>query len=141
MPWRKLDRRKERLVVARLFFELGRVFHEAIYGDSKPFGASIDGIMVCCCVAIGHAEGRVMNATKISHYLDMPRTTVLRKLEELMDVGILERTGSYYHISPGRYADTIQYLERSEHIIAAASKALPDPVQSRVSSETDTARA
>jgi hypothetical protein len=58
-------------------------------GDRQNFAATIDGLFVKFVVPIEQAEGRPMSAGKITSYLDMPRTTVLRRLQELCDLKVI----------------------------------------------------
>jgi len=59
-------------------------------------------LIVYGAVLIGHAEGRPMNASKLSHYLGVPRTTVLRKLDELIAKNMVERRENFYFVSEHR---------------------------------------
>lgn len=120
MPYRKLAHRKERLRVYRLTLELTKIMHYSIY-DGMNFGATVDGLFVGCCVGIGHAESRPMTATKIAHYLNMSRTTVLRKLDELIELGAIERIGHYYVVSERRMG-RVDWLNRSNVTIASFAK-------------------
>jgi hypothetical protein len=123
MAYKKLVMRRDRLRINRLMLDLARCFYDIGYGENN-FGGIIDNMFVGACVAIGHAEGRPMNATKVAHYLDMPRTTVLRKLEELVELGLLERTGTYYYISEQRMNAGADRLLRANQLIIAAYKDL-----------------
>jgi hypothetical protein len=87
---------------ARLLLDIGRIWHEAIYRDTSNFGASLGGLFVYAAVVLGHAEGRYMTATKISLFLDIPRTTVLRRLDELIDLDWVVKKNSLYYVSPTR---------------------------------------
>lgn len=120
MPYKKLALREDRLRPARLLLELARIFNEATYGDS-PLGTSLDGLFVLSCVLIGHAENRVMNVSKLAHYLGMTRQTVTRRLNELLKIGIVERTGQYYYISEERNEQPRSlHLRRANNLILAA---------------------
>jgi DNA-binding IclR family transcriptional regulator len=45
-------------------------------------------------------EGRPFNASNISDYLGIPRTTVIRKLRWLMQEGSIEQKGRTYYVAP-----------------------------------------
>ncbi len=64
------------------------------------------GVLVGCAVCIGHTEDRPMSATKISHFLGVPRTTVIRKLERLIRLDIISRRGHTFVIAPARRGRT-----------------------------------
>jgi DNA-binding IclR family transcriptional regulator len=87
------------------------------------FGSTIDGLFVSACVVMGHAENRPMTATKIAHYLRMPRTTVLRKLDELEKLNMIERRGTVFVI-PAKRGSTSSHVERSVKLIKRYTKIL-----------------
>jgi hypothetical protein len=60
-------------------------------GDRQNLAATIDGLFVKFVI---QAEGRPMSAGKITSYLDMPRTTVLRRLQELCDLKVIIYKGA-----------------------------------------------
>lgn len=122
MPYRKLSYRHDRLRNSRLLLDLARVFNESIYGD-RPLGASLDGVFIAACIAIGHAENRLMNTSKLAHYLGMSRQTVSRRVDELIKLGVIERAGTYFYISPQRYEQT-RLLLRANSLVASACRDL-----------------
>ena len=120
MPWKKLPQRKARRRIYSLALELARVMQVETF-DGLSFGATIDAVFVACCVGLGHAEDRPMTATKISHYLNMPRTTVLRKLDELMQMGVGSRAGYHYLISEEHQAHS-EWIARCNVAIISYAK-------------------
>jgi len=112
-----------RLHVARLLVELGKLLQESVYGSQANFGSTIDGLFVSACVLIGHAENRPMSASKIAHYLRMPRTTVLRKLDELEKLNMIERRGTVFVI-PAKRSSSSDHIERSVKLIKRYAKIL-----------------
>lgn len=146
MPWRKLVRRDDRLRISRLTLDLVRAMHSSLYDGRAHLGTKVDTLFVACCVGIGHAENRPMTAAKISHFLDMPRTTVLRKLDELMDIGAVERSGNNYYIAPARQ-DVVDHIGRANVAIVSTAKEImaaeqaikerPQPANTRAMSEMD----
>jgi CRP-like cAMP-binding protein len=120
MPWRKLAHRRERARVYKLMLEMARVMQESAF-DGLSFGSTIDAVFVGCCVGLGHAEDRPMTATKISHYLNMPRTTVLRKLDELIAVNAVKRVGNFYLVADERHS-RVQWLARCNVAIVSYAK-------------------
>ena len=51
-------------------------------------------------ITLGHLEGRPFNASNLSEYLDIPRTTVIRKLRWLIAEGFIEQKGHTYYLAP-----------------------------------------
>lgn len=121
MPYQKLQRRQERLRNARLLLDLARVFSDGIYGEQR-LGASLDGVFVMACVAIGHAENRLMTISKLALYLGMTRQTVMRRLNELIQIGAVERAGQYYYVAPQLTERIDRHILRANHIIEAACR-------------------
>jgi CRP-like cAMP-binding protein len=119
---RIIPRRAERLAIAKLLLELARAFHNKTYKGpgGKPFGAEIDIIFVGACVAIGDLERRPMNASDIASYIDMPRATVQRKLDQLVRRGIITRVGNKYWMSPFAIENGDAFVERANRVIAKA---------------------
>lgn len=94
--------RDERLFVARFVIGLNRELYRSLFPARADFAGRLDALMVACAVTIGHAEGRPMGATKIAAYLELPRTTVLRRLAELIAAGAIARDGTRYVVSASR---------------------------------------
>lgn len=123
MPYQKLARRSERLRNARLALDLARVVNDSIYGN-QPFGHHMDGVFILMCVVIGHAENRLMNVSKIAHYLGMTRQTVTRRLEELIALQVIERGGQYYYIDQRFTERGDFFLSRANNLIEATCREL-----------------
>ena len=57
--------------------------------------------LICCCVALGSLENKPFSVTKIAAYMHMPRNTVTRRLERLVQHwGVIERRGKSYYLRP-----------------------------------------
>jgi hypothetical protein len=85
----------------RLFVELSREMRAGVFArNRRPDWGGYTSVLVTCAVGIGHADGRAMNATKISHFLDVPRTTVLRNLRRLIELKIVIKRGLLYLLDP-----------------------------------------
>jgi hypothetical protein len=72
-----LKHRDERRAVAQLFIELTRAMRRSINETGNVDGGLL---LVAAAVMVGHAEDRPMTAAKIAHYVELPRTTVLRRM-------------------------------------------------------------
>lgn len=100
MPVASIDKNDARYPLFKFALEASQL----MMGEDRKsagFAGGVLGMFVMSCVFVGHAEGKPMNATKIAHYLNAPRTTVLRKLKELLDAGVLVQRGTYYFLAPG----------------------------------------
>jgi DNA-binding IclR family transcriptional regulator len=49
---------------------------------------------------IGHIEESPFCSSKLATYLDMPRSSVTRKLARLVKEGIVKRTGRHFYLVP-----------------------------------------
>jgi hypothetical protein len=88
-----LNHRDERIAMMRFFIEVHQIQRQQI-GSGDMTAMSIAWI-----VALGHLEGRLFNASKISSYLSIPRTTVIRKLRWLVEKGAIKQKGNEYSLS------------------------------------------
>jgi DNA-binding transcriptional ArsR family regulator len=61
----------------------------AVFLHSENHASEADAVMLCAAVYIGQCEKRPMTAGKLSAYIGMPRPTVLRKLGELEQRGLV----------------------------------------------------
>jgi biotin operon repressor len=92
---------KERQAISRLIVELAHIKRSAIFTNAGRTDARIGtAMLVYCAVVEGHAGGKPMGASKIATYLDLSRTTVLRQLDRLMELGIIIKSGRSYLLEP-----------------------------------------
>jgi hypothetical protein len=113
--------RLERLALARAYIALTRVMVDSVFGD-KPADHSL--LLIGSAVMVGHAEKRPMNATKIAQYIGLPRTTVIRKLNEFLRAGVIARHGNVYLLSEERAHNQTKYVTEAMRIFRTAEKSL-----------------
>jgi hypothetical protein len=89
-----LNYREERIAMMRFFVEVHRIQRE------KTGLGDLSALAVGWIVALGRLEGRPFNASKISSYLSIPRTTVLRKLQCLIQASFVEQRDHEYYLAP-----------------------------------------
>ena len=65
-----------------------------------------------------------MNATKIAHYVGLPRSTVVRKLKEFVRVGAITRHGNVYLLSEERAHNQTKYVTDAMRIFRTAEESL-----------------
>jgi hypothetical protein len=94
----KIKYASQRRVICRMVIDILRTIHSGYAPKSEPFGSRLEGLLICLCIAIGDLDGRPFSCSKIAHYMQMPRTTVLRKLERLRKLGAIQRRGHHYYI-------------------------------------------
>lgn len=77
-------------VVARLLLDIFQTTVGGMELAGSPDPSCTD-IILFCAVMIGHAEGRPMTAAKLAEYVGMARPTAIRRLQELMAVGVVDQ--------------------------------------------------
>ena len=113
--------RSERLALADAYIALTRVMVDSVFGN-KPADHSL--LLIGSAIMVGHAEDKPMNATKISHYVGLPRSTVVRKLNEFARTGVVARHGNVYLLSEERARNQTKYVTQAMRIFRAAEKGL-----------------
>jgi predicted transcriptional regulator len=113
--------RLERLALAKAYIALTRVMVDSVFGK-KPADHSL--LLIGSAIMVGHAEKRPMNATKIAHYVGLPRSTVVRKLNEFLRAGVIARHGNLYLLSEERAHNQTKYVSEAMRIFRTAEKSL-----------------
>ena len=89
----KIKKERQRLVLCRLMVDMMRTVHGAYAPVSEPFGTRIETFFIGLCVAIGDMDGKPFSVAKIAAYMRVPRTTVIRRLDQLQSWGLIDRRG------------------------------------------------
>jgi predicted transcriptional regulator len=113
--------RLERLALAKAYIALTRVMVDSVFGK-KPADHSL--LLIGSAIMVGNAESRPMNATKIAHYVGLPRSTVIRKLNEFLRAGVIARHGNVYLLSKERACNQTKYVTEAMRIFRVAEKNL-----------------
>ena len=127
-----LMHRRERLAVAKAYVDLSLIMRESVFGaghledgESRQLANIGTHLLVACAVMVGHAERKPMNASKVAHYVRLPRTVVRRSLGSLVKRGVVERLNNHYVIAHERAASQkVPRLPRYVRAIRKASRAL-----------------
>jgi predicted transcriptional regulator len=109
--------RLERLALAKSYLALTRVMADSVFGNKS---ADHSLLLIGAAIMVGHAENRPLNATKIAHYVGLPRSTVIRKLNEFLRVGVIARHGNVYLCAKNR----TKYVSEAMRIFRTAEKSL-----------------
>jgi len=95
--WRKIKNARQRLVLCRLMIDIMRTVHGAYAPNTERFGARLETFFIGLCVALGDMEDKPLSVAKISGYMGVPRTTVIRRLNQLQKWGLIySRRRRYY---------------------------------------------
>src|SRR6201989_1212529 len=89
---------RQRLVLCRLMIDIMRNLHGAYAPASEPFGSRLETFFIALCIALGQFEQKPFSVAKISAYMRVPRTTVVRRLKRLQSWGLIQRLGHRYHV-------------------------------------------
>jgi CRP-like cAMP-binding protein len=93
---------RERLKFARMYLAITHEIRRRIFDNCKRgniSGVEMEAILVLVAVFIGDADGRPTNASKIAAYSGLPRSTVYRRLEQLVRLGKVDRVGRRYYLA------------------------------------------
>jgi len=90
---RKSKKARQILVLCRLMIDVMRTVHCTYAPASERFGTHLETFFVALCVAIGDIDGKPFCVAKIADYMSVPRTTVIRKLDQLQSWGLIARRG------------------------------------------------
>lgn len=108
----------ERSALARMYIDLTLAFHATILPvDAAPSEPDANLTLVAVTVMLGHAEGHPMTASQIASHLNMPRTSVLRRLDALIAHGLIQRIEDKHYLEPVRAAD-VPNRDRFELILS-----------------------
>jgi DNA-binding IclR family transcriptional regulator len=77
--------------------DIMRTVHGAYAPGSERFGTRLETFFIGLCVAHGDMEDKPLSVAKISGYMGVPRTTVIRRLNQLQKWGLIySRRRRYY---------------------------------------------
>jgi hypothetical protein len=81
--WRKIKRAQQRLVLCRLMIDMMRSVHGAYAPASAPFGTRLEAFFIGLRVTLGDIDGKPFTLVKIAAYMHVPRTSIMRRLNQL----------------------------------------------------------
>ena len=122
----KIKKERQRLVLCRLMVDIMRTLHGHYVPVSEPFGTRIETSFIALCVAIGDMDGKPFSVAKIAAYMHVPRTTVIRRLEQLQSWGLIDRRGRRYYLHEHKLNSLIGMKSYQEvrRILGEAAKKL-----------------
>ena len=84
--------------MARLVLSLLRTVRSA-YTPELTLEEASEFLFLMMHLFIGHVQGKPLSASRLARVAEMPRTTVLRRLAALIELGYLERVGNSYYLT------------------------------------------
>ena len=124
--WRKIKQGRQRLVLCRLMIDIMRTVHGAYAPMTEPFGTRLETFFVGLCVAVGDIDGKPFSVAKIAAYMRVPRTTVIRRLDQLQRWGLINRRGRHYYLHEKTLNSLIgmRSYQQVRHILSKAAEEL-----------------
>ena len=128
-----IHRARERALIGRLIIDLLKTIYGArrhLGDQTKPYlGGDVEYILLSYAVLIGVVSGRPKNATELGRFVDIPRASAQRKLDELEKNGVISRKSSRYQMGSraqitGASAEVDDYIDRCLLLIKRAAKSL-----------------
>src|SRR6516164_8182554 len=86
------------MVLCRLMIDIMRSVHGAYAPATEPFGTRLETFFIALCVALGDIDGKPFSVAKIASYMRVPRTTVIRRLNQLHRWGLIDRQDRRYYM-------------------------------------------
>jgi DNA-binding Lrp family transcriptional regulator len=86
------NRVKDRAIIAQTMIDLVQTVRSGRMSKVR----SIETVIISAAVMIGQAKGHPRTEAEVARAVNLPRVTVLRKLESLVRDGFIERHGHRY---------------------------------------------
>ena len=124
--WHKIKNRRQRLVLCRLMIDLMRGVHTAYAPANEPFGTRLETFFIGLCVALGHMDGKPFSVAKITAYMRVPRSTVIRRLNRLQSWGLIYRQGRRYYMHDNAFNSFLgmRSYQASRRLLSKATEEL-----------------
>ncbi|MCD9821221.1 hypothetical protein [Bradyrhizobium japonicum] len=103
-----------------MFLELSVAFHETIFPiDQTPSEPDPHLAVLVVAVMLGHAEARPMTAGQLAAEVRRSRTTTKRRLDTLIELGVIECIDGSYYLEPTR-AREVPHRDKFDLILSKA---------------------
>ena len=124
--WRKIKKAQQRMVLCRLMIDMMRTVHGAYAPVSEPFGTRLETFFIGLCVALGDIDDKPFSVAKVAAYMRVPRTTVIRTLNQLQRWGLIDRQGRHYYVHEKTLNSLIgmRSYEQVQRILSKATQEL-----------------
>jgi predicted transcriptional regulator len=116
----------ERALVARLVLSLLRTVRK-VYTPELTLEEASEFLFLMMHLFIGHVQGRPLSASRLARIAEMPRTTALRRITALIELGYLERVGNSYYLTakanvPNQRRVLLGHINHIQHAAKELSK-------------------
>jgi DNA-binding transcriptional ArsR family regulator len=110
---------EDRRALAEMYIDLTLAFCATTVPAGRNVEINANLALVAVGAMLGHAEGKGMNASQLARRIKMPRKSVARRLDVLVDNGLLKRIDGRYFLEPRR-AQRVPHRDRFELILSKA---------------------
>jgi len=93
---------RQREIFCQTVIDIMRRAHDA-YTPTEAFGSILGASFVGVCIALGHMQERPFTVAKLAAYVEMPRTTVRRKVHMLERLSLVQRRGNFYYLNEEKF--------------------------------------
>src|SRR5262249_16478247 len=106
-----------RIVMLELYIELWKVAAERVFHHAPDKRSDAARAMIVCMVVLrAELEGKPTNPSKVADELGLPRSTVRRKFDLLVQIHDIERKGRGYVVTANQQMPTAAHLRRYQKI-------------------------
>jgi DNA-binding IclR family transcriptional regulator len=105
--------------------DIMRSVHGAYAPATESFGGRLETFFIGLCIALGELEDRPFSVTKLAAYMRMPRTTVIRRLDQLQRWGLIQRQGRRYFVQQDPL-NSLLGMQSYRHVRRLLSKAIEE---------------
>jgi DNA-binding HxlR family transcriptional regulator len=126
-PPRRFALARERMLLCRLYLGLIRSINDDYGLDFAAQGDSSSSRVVGIYVFLRTLMCSPVHASQIARALKLPRATVLRRLQEMLKLGYIERVGNAYRVTEKvNIPDLEERLQRRVEMITETAKRLSE---------------
>jgi DNA-binding MarR family transcriptional regulator len=124
-PPSRIERARERMLICRLYIGLLQTITDDYSAEFAAQSDSLTYRTVGIYVFLRTMMCAPARASQIAHALRLPRATVLRRLQELVKAGYIERVGNAYRVTDKvNIPDLQNKLERRIAMVTETAKKL-----------------
>ena len=126
-PPPRIELAKERMLICRLYLDLMRTITDDYGAEFAAHSDSLAYRTIGIYVFLRTVMCSPVRASQIAHALKLPRVSVVRRLEELIKHGYVERVGNAYRVTDKvNIPDLQKKLQRRIDMVAETAKRLAE---------------
>lgn len=111
---------RERLIISELLFELTQIYGTPL----QRRGISLETIFIIPLLYRASLSNRAVTINSLVKATNIPRTTVVRRLQDLIRHGTIERDGHFYRVTANALERPVSDTRRAVQAITRACNEL-----------------